>query len=86
MKHWIFLNFTTRNSAKEVASQEGFYCIMLCLSTEDQVQANKSDTHEPENPTVPLKADSHYTISVVRQIRLDAICHDGSSQVIVAND
>ena len=33
-----------------------------------------------------LRAASHYTISVVRRIRLDAICHDGSSQVIVAND
>ena len=32
------------------------------------------------------RAASHYTISVVRRIRLDAICHDGSSQVIVAND
>ena len=34
----------------------------------------------------PLRAASHYTISVVRRIRLDAICHDGSSQVSVAND
>ena len=33
-----------------------------------------------------LRAASHYTISVVRRIRLDTICHDGSSQVIVAND
>ena len=33
-----------------------------------------------------VRAASHYTISVVRRIRLDAICHDGSSQVIVAND
>ena len=32
------------------------------------------------------RAASHHTISVVRRIRLDAICHDGSSQVIVAND
>ena len=35
---------------------------------------------------VCLRAASHYTISVVRRIRSDAICHDGSSQVIVAND
>ena len=33
-----------------------------------------------------LRAASHYTVSVVRRIRLDAICYDGSSQVTVAND
>ena len=33
-----------------------------------------------------LRAASHYTISVVRRIKSDAICHDGSSQGIVAND
>ena len=33
-----------------------------------------------------LRAASHYTSSVVRRIRSDTICHDGSSQVIVAND
>ena len=31
-----------------------------------------------------LRAASHYTISVVQRIRSDTICHDGSSQVIVA--
>ena len=39
-----------------------------------------------ENLTKSVRAASHYTISVVRRIRLDAICYDGSSQVIVAND
>ena len=33
-----------------------------------------------------VRAASHYMISVVRRIRLDAICYDGSSQVIVGND
>ena len=33
-----------------------------------------------------VRAPSHYTISVVRRIRLDAICHEGPSQVIVADD
>ena len=36
--------------------------------------------------TKPLRAASHYTISVVRWIRSDGICHDGSSYRIVAND
>ena len=56
------------------------YCDGACLQTQTQDYLFRPLYNNK------VRAASHYTISVVRRIRLDALCHDKSSQVILAND